>query len=67
MLVIYLQPVLLGMCSLPLKAVLKAKALFLGETVEVKDRSQGSAPPKNGQEADWPSIGQLKVDLWSQQ
>lgn len=62
-----LQVNLLGMCSVPLKSVLKAKALCLNETLDVKDRSQGlgSAQTGNGQELEWPSVGQLKVSCYS--
>jgi hypothetical protein len=55
------------MCSLPLKSVLKANALVLEKTLDVKDRSTGSASgstPRSEQEADWPIVGQLKVILF---
>ena len=60
-----LQPKLLGMCSLTLKSVLKSDALFLDNTLEVKDRSQGSISGSTAgstlKESDWPLVGLLKV------
>jgi hypothetical protein len=56
------------MCSLPLKSVLKANALVLERTLEIKDRSSGSASgstPRSEPEADWPVVGQLKVAIIS--
>jgi len=52
------------MCSLPLKSILQADALFLDTTLEMKDRSR-AADHNSSMTADndWPVVGHLKVRI----
>jgi len=60
------QPKVIGMCSVPLKSVLLADALFLESTVEVRDRSRAAADNSSStSDNSWPLIGHLKVG-WSE-
>ena len=51
-----LQPQLIGMCSVPLKCVLKSEALFLEKIIDIKERTDPCVHM-----SDSPFIGNLKV------
>jgi len=53
---------MIGMCTLPLKSILQADALFLDTTLEVKDRSRAAGHNSSlSSDNDWPLVGSLKV------
>jgi len=55
---------MIGMCSLPLKSILQADALFLDTTLETKDRSRAAGHSSSlTSDNDWPLVGHLKVRL----
>jgi len=55
---------MIGMCCLPLKSVLQADALFLDQTLEVRDRAQANGHNTSlMHDSDWPLVGHLKVRL----
>ncbi|ELU08216.1 hypothetical protein CAPTEDRAFT_197535 [Capitella teleta] len=64
-------PKLVGMCSVPLKSVLKSDALHLQRELEVRDRSQNIGKNKSTldnsisskQGSQWPLVGMLKINI----
>lgn len=58
--VLTLQPTMLGMCSLPLKKLLKSEALYMSSELEVKDRS-ASSRSSSFSSSSYPLVGTLKV------
>ena len=58
------QPKMIGTCSVPLKFILQADALFLDRTLEVRDRPRAAGHNSSlMQDNDWPLVGLLKVRL----
>ena len=55
---------MIGMCSLPLKSILQADALFLDTTLDMKDRSRAAEHNSSlTADNDWPVVGHLKVRI----